>query len=146
MKYSLLRAAVESLSLWATHYVIPRWIPVLVALFGAYDQQQLQRTVQLSQKVEMGASEAEVLLTLGQPTARFDKRGELASALFGKVPRKWVYGPRINFANFFLPEEPFLNPIPLELRLWTPNDGDLVIEWDDKNTVTRVMRPKRSTP
>ncbi len=108
----------------------PRYWAVLLALYGAYESKCLERTVESSKSINVGASEAEVLRLLGEPVTRADKRGELAAAFFGKVPRKWIYGTTVDLHSFFVPDVPLPNPIPIRLRLWgTPDDADLVIEW-----------------
>lgn len=86
--------------------VVPRCWAVLLALYGAHEKQCFERTVEISGKIDVGASEADVLRILGQPEVRAEKRGELAAAFFGKVPRKWVYGTSIDLHSFFVPEFP----------------------------------------
>lgn len=121
---------------------VPRSWAVVLALLGGYEWQQHERTLENSQKIKVGASETEVLKILGEPIARAEKRGELPAAFFGKVPKKWVYGTTINLHSFFVPEIPVPNPIPIHLRFWgNPDEEDLVIEWSDSNTVSKVTKP-----
>ena len=143
-----------NLTIWAARQVrtqilciafggVPRCWAVLLALYGAYESQCLERTVESSKVIKVGAAEAEVLKLLGEPVTRAEKRGEFAAAFFGKVPRRWVYGTTINLRHFFAPELPVPNPIPIRFRLWgTPDEEDLVIEWNDDNTVSKVTKPR----
>lgn len=129
-----------------TLLAIPRYWALLLAFCGACEQQRLERLVEASKKVVVGASEADVLSILGQPIDRFGKRSDLASAFFGNVPRKWAYGSTVDLHQFFIPDFPFPNPIPIKLRLWWPDEGDLVIDWDDTGTVAKVTRPRMKLP
>jgi hypothetical protein len=103
MKYSLLKAMAERLSLSIWLYAVPHWWAVLLALYGGYERQWVDRCVDASKRIHAGASEADVLSVIGPPTARFERRGELASALFGKVSRAAVSDPCSAEAPLFLP-------------------------------------------
>ena len=143
-----------NLTTWAARHVrtqivcmvfggVPRCWAVLLALYGAYESQCFERSVETSRKIKVGASEVDVLKLLGEPVTRAEKRGEVAAAFFGKVPRKWIYGTTINLRSFFVPDVPVPNPIPIRLRLFgTPDEEDLVIEWHDDHTVSKVMQPR----
>ena len=145
MPYRLLKW-VQLHALYPVFYAIPRWWAVLLALYGGYEQQWMGRCIEASKKIEAGDSEADVVSILGRPIERFDKRSEAASAFFGSVPRKWAYGPILDLDFLFAPDLPFPNPIPLRFRLWSPDAKDLVVEWNDKNTVLRVVKPKLPAP
>ncbi len=126
--------------LWVTG--VTRYWVVLVALYGAYENQQLDRRAEAAKIIVTGASEKEVSGILGAPGEKWEKSGPISS-LFGKVPAKWSYGPTVDFDLIFAEGELFPNTIPFRFRFFGPYERDLTIEWTDDRTVASVKFPKQ---
>jgi len=141
--FRILKKWAQRYALYPIGFAIPRWWSVLLLIYGGYEQQRIDRYVEASAKIKADDSEADVVSILGKPDIRYDKRSKELSALFGSVPRKWVYGSLIYLEYLFVRELPFPNPIPIHFRLFeSPDDNDLVIEWSEDDTVLRVVKPK----
>jgi hypothetical protein len=121
------------------------WIFALV-LIGMGEQVQLQRLVERSAGIAIGATEGDVERAIGEPGLKGEARRGLARFIFGERRVQWIYGTSINLGAIFIPELPFLNPIPLRLRLFSADEDDLVIEWTPTKQVAKVSRPKLDVP
>lgn len=117
------------------------WIFALV-LIGMGEQVQLQRLVDRSAGIAIGASEGDVERAIGEPIATWEAR---RGFIFGG-PAQWAYGTSIDLGSILVPELPFLNPIPLRWRLFSACEDDLVIEWTPTKQVAKVSRPKLDVP
>ena len=113
----------------------------MLALWGAYERQNLVRQVDASRKLAIGASPEEVISALGSPNLFWDKRAELPSFLFGHRPRQWIYGTTVDLDWVTRPDAPIPNPIPFKFRLLVSDDEDLVVDWGDDNKVSGIHRP-----
>ncbi|MEO8496349.1 MAG: hypothetical protein ABI614_14875 [Planctomycetota bacterium] len=117
---------------------------LIVATIGLGERIHLQQLVDKSSHIEVGASPEAVLITLGEPTARWAPwRGVLGLA---NRPARWVYGTTIALDSIVVPDVPFPNPIPIHLRLFGAADDDLVIEWTPNHEVAKVVRPDFAVP
>ena len=56
----------------------------------------LQKLVDTSNHIVVGASEDDVLRRVGEPMAKWDSRRGLAAFLFGARPSQWLYGTTID--------------------------------------------------
>lgn len=125
---------------------VTRYWVVLLVLCGAYEKQQLCRRIEAAKAITVGASEKEVATIIGQPSKRWEKRGEPAATVFGKVPSKWAYRRKIDFESFFVAGDLFPNLAPVRLHLWGSDDRDLIIEWREDRTVAKVVLPREKCP
>ncbi|HEV7226612.1 MAG TPA: hypothetical protein VGN42_28150, partial [Pirellulales bacterium] len=96
---------------------------------GVGEQVHLQRLVDRSARIAIGANERDVERAIGEPIAKWEARRGWARFVFGERGAQWVYGTSIDLGSIFVPELPFPNPVPLRLRLFSADDDDLVIEW-----------------
>ncbi|KAA1256835.1 hypothetical protein LF1_58850 [Rubripirellula obstinata] len=101
------------------------------------------RLVKNSNAVHAGMTPLEVTTILGDPAAKYAKRGVIATWwLEGPRPKQWMYGTGFNLDYVVIPNFPWLNPLPLNLRIFDYADDDLVVDWTDDDLVTSVKRPK----
>jgi hypothetical protein len=94
-----------------------------------------------SEGVRVGATEAEVLSILGPPSARYPARGGMALLILGPRPSQWCYGTVINLRYVAIPQWPYPNPLPINLRIFNYDEDDLVVDWSPEGKVTGISRP-----
>ncbi len=116
------------------------WSVVLVVV-GSVELAQFEKTVKASAAIHVGTDDSTVRSILGEPLARWEARSPLSSLFLGPRPRQWVYGTWIDLQRIIMPEFPFLNPIPIRLRLFDADENDLVIHWNDADVVERIQQP-----
>jgi hypothetical protein len=116
------------------------WSAVLVVV-GSLEFAHYEKTIRASTTIRAGMNESTVQSILGAPLERWDARSPGANFFFGPRPRQWIYGTVVDLKRIIVPKFPYLNPIPINLRLFTTEDDDLVIDWSDANVVQAVHRP-----
>jgi len=116
------------------------WVWILVVI-GTGEQVHLQKLVDQSAGIAVGAAESDVLRVLGEPKFRWEARRGWERLIFGERPAQWIYGTTIDLDSIFVPELPFLNPIPINIRLFSSEENDLIISWTADKVVKKVTRP-----
>jgi hypothetical protein len=114
------------------------WVTFLFH-FGGHQQARLDELVDASVQLAPGDDEAKVLSVLGPPD--FDWTHPLGRLLQGDGRRRWSYGATIHVDKIWSPDAAYANPLPIRLRLFGPDEDDLVIVWDLKGDVHAVVRP-----
>ena len=111
---------------------------------GTVERVDLHRTVELSRQISVGDTEADVLASLGEPDARYPEfRGFF---WIGSRPRQWMYGTRTNLRYLVVPGLYVPNPIPINIRFFSYDDDDLVIDWSRDGPVLKITRPELQMP
>jgi hypothetical protein len=121
------------------------WTLMLVFI-GIGDRVHLQKIVDHSAPLVVGATEAAALRVVGEPNIKWDARRGVASFIFGERPAQWIYGTTIDLLAIIVPEFPFLNPLPVKTRLFAANEGDLVIDWTPEKKISAAKRPEIDIP
>ena len=111
-------------------------------LVGTGERIHIKNLVDRSQQIMIGASEDDVLKTLGDPRSKWAARG----GFFFSRPEQWIYGSSFNPDHLFILGLPFPNPLPITLRLFSPDAEDLVVEWTSKQKVANIRRPDLTIP
>lgn len=104
------------------------WTVVLVFI-GIGEKVHLQKIVDQSASLVVGATQEDVLRTLGEPKIKWDARRGVARFIFGERPSQWIYGTTIDLRAIIVPDLPFPNPIPIKIRLFAADEDDVVIDW-----------------
>jgi hypothetical protein len=116
------------------------WVATL-ALIGSVEQAQLDQLIQASSQLKPGDDQARVLAVLGRPRARWQRRGPIASFVLGGSQPRWAYGTHLDLSAIIVPDSPFPNVLPIKLRLFGPDEEDLVIIWNADGSVASIERP-----
>jgi hypothetical protein len=120
---------------------LPYVLATLFAVGGGVELVQLEKQVAASNQLKPGDSEAQVLKSLGEPKMRCPHGLSLFTS--SSDPPQWIYGTNIDVANIINTNSTLPNLLPVKLRLFSPDEGDLVINWDDQGQITSVRRPAR---
>jgi hypothetical protein len=107
------------------------------ALIGAAEQARFNHLIEASRRIEPLDSKKEVRDVLGPPLAEWEKTG----FIFASGPPQWAYGPVFEPRYIVNAEFPLPLPLPIKIRLFGPNESDLVITWDKNGQVASVTRP-----
>ncbi len=130
------------------------FLDALVAVWFAFvfisepiEQASHHRLVAASVAVSDGMTPDQVKAILGEPAAEYAKRGTIAAWwLEGQRPKQWMYGTTFNLDHLFIPYSPWLNPLPVNLRIFEYADNDLVIDWAADDRVSAIKRPDFVVP
>lgn len=105
------------------------------------------RLVAVSAAINDGMTPAEVREMLGEPRAEYAKRGIIVTWWRGGPrPKQWMYGTNLNLDYLVAPRIPWLNPLPMNLRVSEYADEDLVIDWTVEDRVSSIKRPDFDVP
>lgn len=105
------------------------------------------RLVARSEAVQDGMTPIQVKAILGDPDAEYAKRGVFATWwLEGPRPKQWMYGTFFNLDYLVIPKCPWLNPVPVNVRIFDYADDDLVINWTANDRVSAVKRSNFDVP
>lgn len=125
--------------------LLKSWTLVLV-LFGIGERVHLQKVVVQSESLVAGATQQSVLHAIGAPQLKWTARRGAARILFGERPAQWIYGTTTNLMAVIIPGLPFPNPLPINLRLFSADQDDLVVDWTSENLVAAIKRPPIDVP
>ena len=125
--------------MWNT--IVFYWL-FFVGTIGSLERAHLARTAADASKIPIGASEADVLGMIGKPLCSYERYEGWTILGFGAHPPQWLYGTTINLKLMFIPELNMVaSPLPINIRLFSYDDEDLVIEWSTKNRVSKITIP-----
>ena len=117
----------------------PFILATLFALGGGIELAQFDKQVAASNQLKPGDNENRVLAALGEPKMRCPHGLSLFTPSSG--PAQWIYGTNIDVTRIINTDSALPNLLPLKLRLFSPDEGDLVISWDDQGRVASIRRP-----
>jgi hypothetical protein len=120
---------------------LPYVLATLFAVGGGIQLAQLDTQVTASGQLKQGDVETHVLEVLGEPKMRCPHGLSLFTLSSG--PPQWIYGTDIDVTKIIDSESCFPNLLPIKLRIFSPDNGDLVINWDDHGRVASIQRPER---
>jgi hypothetical protein len=118
---------------------LPYVLATLFAVGGGVELAQLDKQIRASSELQQGDVEARVLELLGEPKMRCPH----GLSFFGVGPPQWIYGTNIDVTQIIDSESVFPNPLPVKIRIFSPDQGDLVINWDDQGRVASIQRTER---
>jgi hypothetical protein len=119
----------------------PYVLATLFAVGGGVQLAQLDKQIVASSQLKQGDGEARALAVLGEPKMRCPHGLSLFTLSSG--PPQWIYGTDIDVTKIIDSESCFPNLLPIKLRIFSPDKGDLVINWDDHGRVASIQRPER---
>ena len=121
---------------------LPYVLATLLAVGGGIQLAQLDKQVVASNSLKPGDDEARVLEALGEPNMRCPHG--LALFTLGSGPPQWIYGTDIDVTKIIDPTSTFPNLLPINLRIFSPEESDLVLNWDDRGHIAAIQRPART--
>jgi hypothetical protein len=119
---------------------LPYLLATLFAVGGGIELARLDKQITASAQLQQGDSETRVLEVLGEPKMRCPHGLSLFTLSAG--PPQWIYGTNIDVTKIIDSESTLPNLLPLKFRIFSADEGDLVINWDDQGHVASIQRPK----
>lgn len=89
---------------------------------------------------------AQVIDIMGRPDNAMKAKNFWQLAFLGFNSGQWYWGSTIDLGNIVVPDSPVLNPFPINLRILSYADHDLVICLGFDERVTEVRRPRFDVP
>jgi hypothetical protein len=112
-------------------------VAAVSGLINGAEQARLQKQISASSRITVGQSQTEVRAIVGAPIGQWEKTG----FIFGSGPPQWAYGTVLDAREIIQDGWVLPLPIPLKLRIFGPDERDLVITWDEAGRVVEVKRP-----
>jgi hypothetical protein len=113
---------------------------ILIAAVTVFETHRVKALTTKAASIQIGASSQYVISRLGIPRITFPKG---SYSLFGTTEphhAELVYGPIFDLKNAFFTKPPYV--FPFRLRLFGPENGDLVITIDDNDRVLGIRTEK----
>ncbi len=120
---------------------LPYVLAAAFAVGGGIELSQLDTQIAASTQFKPGDGEARVLEAIGQPKMRCPHGLSLFTLSSGSP--QWIYGTNIDITRIIDSESAVPNLLPIKLRIFSPDQGDLVINWDGQGRVVSIQRPER---
>ena len=119
----------------------PIWFIVLIVIGSAEDARQ-HRLIEQSAAVTMGMTQEQVIEILGKPDIATKAKTFWQLLFLGFDSGQWYWGNSIDLRSIFIPDSTLLNPLPINIRIFSYADHDLVICWGFNDRVTEIRRPE----
>ena len=117
------------------------WLLIFGSI-GAIERAHMARLAEAANKIQVGATEDDVVRTLGKPLATYDRYDGWSILGIGAHPPQWLYGTTINVKRLIIADVFVMaNPLPINIRLFSYDDDDLVVDWDSKGKVSSIAIP-----
>jgi hypothetical protein len=113
-----------------------------MALIGVMELKCFESQIENAAEIAVGDSSEEVHEAIGEPHHDWDK---FEHRFWNDRPHRWVYGTTISLRSIVLPELPFPNPVPINIRIFGAAAGDLVVAFDDDMEVISIRQPYTSS-
>jgi hypothetical protein len=126
--------------MWSTFTAY--WL-IFFGSIGTLERAHMARVAEASNGIQVGATEDDVLRTLGKPLGIYKRYDGWSILGIGAHPTQWFYGTRINIKKLLVADIYLMEvPLPINIRWFSYDDDDLVVDWDTKGRVSRITIPK----
>jgi hypothetical protein len=126
--------------MWST--VTAYWL-LLIGSIGTLERAHLARVAEAAKGIQVGATEDDVLRSLGNPLSTYERYEGWSILAIGAHPPQWLYGTTINLKHMIVADTYVMaSPLPINIRWFSYDDEDLVVDWDSKGRVSNITIPK----
>lgn len=126
--------------MWST--VTAYWL-LFFGSIGALERAHMARVAEAANGIQVGATEDDVLRTLGKPLGTYERYDGWSILGIGAHPPQWLYGTTINIKRLIIADIYVMaSPLPINIRWFSYDDDDLVVDWDSKGRVSSITIPK----
>jgi hypothetical protein len=116
-------------------------VVLTIAGWIAFDAFRPRAFAARAQKVRIGDSKEKVLAAMGRATTEFPaQKGSPGAIILGVHAETWAYGSTCNWQDCLHPHFPYF--WPFRIRLFSPEDDDVAIEFDLSGKVSAISAPK----
>ncbi|XZE46849.1 hypothetical protein SH467x_002145 [Pirellulaceae bacterium SH467] len=118
------------------------WL-LLIASIGTLERAHMSRVAEAAGGIQVGDTEDHVLRTLGKPLSTYERNEGWSILGIGAHPPHWLYGTTINIKKMFIADTYVMaSPLPINIRWFSYDEDDLVVEWDSKGKVSKITVPE----
>ena len=118
------------------------WLLLIVSI-GTLERAHLSRVAEAASRIQVGATEDDVLRTLGKPLSTYQPYEGWSILGIGAHPLQWLYGTTINIKRMFIANTHVMaSPRPINIRWFSYDEDDVVVDWDSKGRVTKITIPE----
>jgi hypothetical protein len=116
-----------------------------IASIGTLERAHMARVAEAADGIQVGATEDDVLRTLGKPLSTYERHDGWSILGIGAHPPQWLYGTTINIKKMFVADTYVMgSPLPINVRWFSYDEDDLVVEWDSMGKVSKITVPEIS--
>jgi hypothetical protein len=117
------------------------WL-LFVGSVGTLERAHMARIADSAKAIRIGDTEEVVFRTLGKPLSTCERNDGWSIFGIASHPRQWLYGTRINLKKMIVSDLYVMGiPLPINFRLVSYDEDDLVIDWDSKDRVSKMTIP-----
>ena len=109
---------------------------------GILERAHMARVAEAANRIQVGDTEGDVLRTLGKPLSTYERYDGWSILGIGAHPPQWLYGATIDIKRLFISDTYVMaSPLPINIRWFSYDDDDLVVDWDSKGKVSKIKIP-----
>ena len=125
--------------MWGTITVY--WL-LFIGGLGTFERAHMARVAEAANKIPIGAAEDDVIQALGKPLSTYERYDGWSILGIGAHPPQWLYGTTINIKRMFIADTFVMaSPLPINIRWFSYDEDDLVVDWDSKGRVSKITIP-----
>ena len=114
-----------------------------IGSIGTLERAHMARVADAANRIQVGATEDEVFRVLGKPLSTYERYDGWSILGIGAHPPQWLYGTTINIKKMFITDTFVMaSPLPINIRWFSYDDDDLVVNWDSKGRVSKITIPE----
>ena len=118
------------------------WL-LLIGSIGTLERAHLSRVAEAASRIQVGATEDDVLRILGKPLSTYERYEGWSILGIGAHPPQWLYGTTINIKRMIIADTYVMaSPLPINIRWFSYDEDDLVVDWDLKGRVSKMTIPE----
>ena len=120
--------------MWNT--ITIHWL-LFVGTIGTLERAHMARMAEAAVKIQVGSTEDEVVRILGKTLSTYERYDGWTFLGIGAHPPQWLYGTSINIKKMFISDNYVMaSPLPINIRWFSYEDEDLIVEWDANERMT----------
>lgn len=118
------------------------WL-LFIASIGTLERAHIARLAEAANGIQLGDTEDDVLRILGKPLSTYERNEGWSILGIGVHPPQWLYGTTINIKKMFIGDIYVMaSPLPINIRWFSYDEDDLVVDWDSKGAVSKITIPE----
>ena len=118
------------------------WL-LFIASIGTLERAHMARLAEAANGIQVGDTEDDVLRILGKPLSTYERNEGWSILGIAAHPPQWLCGTTINIKKMIIADTFVMaSPLPINIRWFSYDEDDLVVEWDSKGKVSKITVPE----